>query len=259
MMLKQLGPSGIATDFQPIIARNKIAYWDPPGNANTQPGVFGYTAPTIVPTSFTARNVAVTSLFTRMRRLGLVTAASMGALASFRVAVAQITVGDGAGNGGFFKVIRFWVSDSGAVVTVARMFFGVSSTTTAPTNVEPDTLLNSIGVGKRTADTTLHIFYGGSAAQTPIDLGSNFPANTTNTDVYELALFAPSNSNNTVYYEVTRINTGNVATGPLTGTAGTALPSSSTLLTYSWNYRTNNTSSTIVGIDIMSDYVETDN
>lgn len=105
----------------------------------------------------------------------------------------------------------------------------------------------------------MHIYYGGSTAQAPIDLGANFPANTRNTDVYELVLFAPSNSNNTVSYEVTRLNTGDVATGTLTGTAGTALPSSSTLLSYQRLWRTNNATALAVGYDLMSDYIETDN
>jgi hypothetical protein len=169
-----------------------------------------------------------------------------------------VTVGDGSGNGGFYKICRFGISDA-AAVSGARMFCGVSSSTSAPTNVEPSTLTNSIGMGHGASDTTMHIYYGGSAAQTPIDLGSNFPSNTRSTDAYELALFAPSNSNNTVYYEVTRINTGNVATGTLTGTAGTALPASTTLLSYQRIWRANNATALAVAYDIMSDYIETDN
>ena len=180
-----------------------------------------------------------------------------GNLSGHYLTVAQVTVGDGT-NGGFYKICRFGTSDA-ATVAGARMFVGVSSTTSAPTNVEPSTLTNSIGVGHGASDTNLKIYYGGSAAQTPIDLGSNFPANTLSTDVYELALFAPASSNNTVYYEVNRINTGDVATGTLTGTAGTVLPSSSTLLAYQRAWRCNNATAKAVGLDIMSDYIETDN
>ena len=99
---------------------------------------------------------------------------------------------------------------------------------------------------------------GGSVAQTPISLGANFPANTLSTDAYELALFAPANQTG-IYYEVTRLNTGNVATGAIT-TDGAAitLPAPTALLTYSWNYRTNNATALSVGLDIMSDYIETD-
>lgn len=257
MMLKQMGPSGLHTSLQPFLARNKVGYWDPPGNATTVPGVLGFTAYTVVTTAV-ARTITIANFFTRMRRLGFPSTASAGASAGARVAFAQVTVGDGSGLGGFFKVIRWGISDA-VFKSACRTFIGLSSSTGAPSNVEPSTLTNSIGMGHGAADTTMHIYYGGSAAQTPIDLGSNFPANTTNTDVYELALFAPSSSNNIVYYEVTRINTGHVATGTLTGTAGTVLPDSNTLLTYSQNWRNNNANAAVVGFDIMSDYIETDN
>ncbi len=256
MMLKQVGPSGLTTGLQPFLGRNKVAYWDPQGNSATLPGVFGYTAPTTTGTA-TARNIATTSLFTRMRRLSYLSSATAGSLCYQYLTVAQVTVGDGSGNGGFYKVARFGISDA-ASVSGARMFCGVGSSISAPTNVEPSTLTNSIGMGHGASDTTMHIYYGGSSAQTPIDLGSNFPSNTRSTDMYELALFAPTNSNNTVYYEVTRLNTGNVATGTLTGTAGTALPASATLLSYMRIWRTNNATALAVAYDLASDYIETD-
>lgn len=248
-----IGPSGIASALQPFLARNKIGYWCPPGNATTVPGVLGYTAPTAVGTA-TVRNVTTGNLFTRMRRLGYVSAAGAGSLASVRVAVAQVTLGDGT-LGGFHKVIRFGTSDA-STVAGARMFMGVNSSTSAPTNVEPSTLTNSIGVGHGAADTNLKVFHGGSAAQTPIDLGANFPANTLSTDVYDLVIFAPLTGG--VQYEVTRLNTGHVATGTIPGTSGVAYPLPTTLLTYNWGYRTNNATALAVGLDIMSDYIETD-
>jgi hypothetical protein len=257
MMLKQIGPSGFPTPLQPLLARNRIGYWGPPGNNTTLPGVFGYTAPTTTGTA-TTRTVVTTNFYGRMRRLGYVSAAGAGSLAYQFVNVAQITVGDGSGNGGFFKVTRFGISDAAAVAN-SRMFVGVSSSTSAPTNVDPTTLTNCIGMGHGATDTNFSIYYGGSSAQTPISLGSNFPSNTRATDAYELALFAPTNSNNTVYYEVTRLNTGNVATGTLTGAAGTVLPSSTTLLSFHRIWRTNNTTGLAVGYDMMSDYIETDN
>ena len=257
MMLKQVGPSGLATALQPFLARNKVGYWNPPGGAATIPGVFGYTAPTVL--TVASRTITTTNLFGRMRRLGYASAASAGSLAYQYVNLAQVTVGDGAGNGGFYKVCRFGIADTTSAVAAARMFCGVSSSVATPTNVDPTTLTNSIGIGVGAGQTTMHVYYGGSAAQTPIDLGSNFPVNTVNLDVYELVLFAPPSSNNTVYYEVTRVNTGNVATGTLTGTAGTALPASTTLLSYHRLWRTNNTTAAVVAFDVMSDYIETDN
>jgi len=253
---RYIGPSGLDSFLQPLMARNKIGYWCPPGNSTVLPGVMGYTAPTTVGTT-TARNITTANQLARMRRIGFVSATTVGSLASTRVAVAQITLGNGSGLGGFMKVIRFATSDA-ATVSGARMFVGISATTTAPTNVEPSTLINSVGVGHGAADTNLKLYYGGSSAQTPIDLGANFPANTLSADVYELALYSSPNTAGTVSYEVTRLNTGDVATGDLTGTSGVQLPAPTTLMTYHWAYRTNNATALAVGLDIVSDYIETD-
>jgi hypothetical protein len=257
MMLAIIGPTGLSAGLQPFLARDKVGIWQPPGNATTVPGVMGYTAPTVVGTA-TARNVATTNFFARTRRLGFVSAATAGALAEARVAVAQITVGDGAGLGGFTKVVRFGCSDA-ATVAGARQFVGVSSSIAAATNVEPSTLTNSIGVGHGAGDTNLMVYWGGSAAQTPVNLGANFPANTLSVDAYELALFASPNLNNSVGYLVTRLNTGHTASGVLTGVAGTALPASTTLLSSMKCWRTNNATALAVGLDLISDYIETDN
>ena len=254
LLLKMVGPAGLDTALQPLIARNKIGMLAPAGNVTTVSIVGAYTAPTALGTA-TARTVTTANMFTRMRRLGYVSAATAGALTGARVPALQVTTG-GTVAGGFFKVIRFGISDA-AVVATARMFVGVTASLAAPTNVEPSTLVNCIGVGHRAADTNLHLFYGGTSAQPPINLGANFPTNTSNTDVYELALFAPPNVGD-VYYEVTRLNTGHVASGLLSSNGGVAIPSNTTLLTYLQSWRTNNTTAAAVAFDIMSDYIETD-
>ena len=249
-----VGPSGIDSSLQPLMAINKIGYWCPPGNATTVPGVLGITAPTITNFTATARNVATTNMFTRMRRLGYLTSTTAGTVGHWRVAVYQFTTGTGSGLGGFTYIIRFGISD-GSLVPDARMFMGMRASAT-PANAEPSTLTNCIGVGHGAADTNLKLFYGGSSAQTPIDLGVNFPSNTQSTDVYELALFAPASVSGRVYYQVTRLNTGHTAEGELNG-AATVLPQSTTLLA-PWGYRTNNGSAAAVALDIMSAYIETD-
>ena len=263
-MVAMMGPSGLDAALQPLLARNKVGLWMPPGNATTVPGVLGFTAFTATGFTATARNVATTRMFTRMRRLGYVTVATAGTVGIARVAVAQITMGAddptaGMPIGGFLKIIRFGISDA-ALIADARMFIGISNATGTQTNVEPSTLTNSIGVGHGAADTNLKLYWGGSAAQTPIDLGANFPVNTQNVDVYELALFAaPGAANNgAVGVQVTRLTTGDTFATSLAGTPGTQLPASNTLLSYSRNWRSNNASAIAAGIDIFGDYIETD-
>lgn len=257
-MIAQIGPSGLDTALQPLLARNKVGFWCPPGNATTVPGVFGFTAYNTTGT-VTTRSITTTNLFTRMCRLGFVSGAGAGSLCGARVIFAQITTGitfGSVGTGGFFKVIRFGSTDT---VSTARQFVGISSSTAGPSNVEPSTLTNVIGVGCGAANSNLFLYFGGSSAQTPINLGANFPANTASTDVYELALFCAPGVNNSVGWQVSRINTGDTVSGTLTaGTPGVQLPANTTLLTYAQSWRSNHTTAAAVGLDIFSDYIETD-
>lgn len=256
MMPKFIGPSGLDTSLQPMLARNKVGYWNPPGGANTVPGVFGFTAYTAVGTA-TARVNSALNLFLRMKRLGYVSTATAGALASIRVPVAQVTLGDGT-YGGFHKIIRFGISDAN-LVAGARTWMGVSSSTSAPTNVDLATLKNCFGMGHMDTDTNWKIYFGGNISQPPIDLGPDFPCNTTNVDVYELGIFCPPEDSK-LYWEVIRLNTGHVASGMIDGTvdASNTLPATNLMLSHSVGWRTNNTTALAVGLDIMSDYIETD-
>jgi hypothetical protein len=189
-----------------------------------------------------------------MRRIGYVSAASAGSLAGPRHQIPQLTTGTGSGLGGFFAVIRFGLS---GVVSDMRAFVGAWSVGAAPTDIEPSTMTNCIGVGRGASDTNLSLFYGGTAAQTPIPLGANFPANTANVDVYDLALFAPPDVAQTVHWQVTRLNTGDVASGTLTGGAA-VLPADNVLLTPLQAWVSNNATAAQVAIDFMSFYAETD-
>lgn len=253
-MMSQIGPSGIDYSYQPLMSRNKIGIWTPPGNATTVPGVFGMSAFTAVGTA-TARNVATTRFATRLRRLGFVSAATAGSLASIRLPAAQFTTGDGGipSAAGFFCSWRFIISDA-AAVSGARMFTGITSSTAAPTNVEPSTLTNIIGVGHGAADTNLKVYYGAGTAATPIDLTNAFPTNTLSTEVFEVNLFAPPQTSLTCYYDIIRLNTGDRASGILQSN----LPASTVLL--GWNcWRCNNATALAVGFDLCNFYIETDN
>ncbi len=258
MMPKWIGPSGLDSIVQPMVAMNKVAWWNPPGNATTAPGVLGMAAQTIVSnggTALTSRSVATTNLFTRMKRAGIVSTTTAGYIASMRNGTAQFTVGNGSGLGGFTYVARFGSTDA---ISAARAFVGFTSSTAVPTNVEPSTLTNAIGMCQLSTSNNWQICYGGSAAQTPIDLGANFPANTSSADMYELVLFAPTNVNNVVNYRVTRLGTAYQASGTLTAaTPGTQLPAATTLLASRF-WKTNNTAASVVGLDIASLYIETD-
>ena len=248
-MAAQIGPSGLDTTLQANLGGNKVAMWMPPGGSTTAPGVFGMAALAATGTA-TARTVATTNLLSRMTRLGYVSAATAGALAGAREAVAKFTTGAGPGLGGFFARYRFGVSDAATVVG-ARMFIGLDALTAAPTNIDPSTKVNCIGVGQIATSNNLHIIYGNATAKTPIDLGVSFPANT-NADAYELNLFAPPAGG--CYWQVRRLNTTFEATGFL---PSTEIPIATQLLCHQL-WRCNNATALAVGLDVCGIYIETD-
>lgn len=249
VMAAQIGPSGLDTTLQANLGGNKIALWMPPGGSTTVPGVFGMAALTATGTA-TARPVTATNLLTRMTRLGYVSAATAGALAGGREAVAKYTTGAGPGLGGFFARYRFGISDP-ATVAGARMFVGLDALTAAPTNIDPSTKVNCIGVGQIATSDNLHIIRGNATAKTPIDLGANFPANT-NVDAYELSLFAPPAGG--CYWQVRRLNTTFEATGFL---PSTEIPVATQLLCHQL-WRCNGATALAVGLDVCGIYIETD-
>jgi hypothetical protein len=252
-MLAQIGPAGLDTALQPYIARNRVGMWNPvPGGAAT-PVAFGLLSPSFVGTA-TTRNPATTNLTTSLRRLGIVSAAGAASVAAARAATSFLWRGNGANLGGFTVVYRFNISDASLVGT-ANMFVGIAASAAAPTDVAPSTLANIIGIGCDNGDTVMQVYAAGAAAQARASLGANFPVNTTNADVYELALFAPPNGSD-IKYQVTRLNTGDVASGTIS--AGAALPSNTTLLTLQM-WRSNGGTAAAVAIDMVQVYVETDN
>lgn len=251
-----VGGCGLNTAAQPLLAQNRVAFWNPPGGSTTNPGVFGFAGNTYTGT-LTTRNVTAGSVLQRMRRIGYVTAATAGSVAAWLMTLRAAMMGNGSGLGGFTVVARFGVSDA-ANVAGARMFIGLVESSAAFGNVEPSTILNCIGLAQLSTSTNLHIVYGGSAAQTPIDLGVNFPANTLSADAYEIALFSAPNIPNSVGYRVSRLNTAHVAEGTLTAaTPGVQLPSSTAMLTQNF-FRSNNATALAVGLDVCSVYMETD-
>ena len=256
-----VGPSGMDVATQPALWRQKVARWNPPGSATTVPGVDGMNAPTSVGT-VTARAVASTNLFTRTKRLGYVSASNAGSRCGHYSTVGQFTTGDGNGLGGFFYSCRFGFSDTNTI-TGTRAFVGMTATTTAPSNVDPATLLNSMGVAQLSSSTSqLYFVYGGTSAQTAIPLGTNFPpmvaSGATQGIAYDLTIFCPPNSNGVINYRLERIGTSYIAEGTITPSVyGTHTPNNTILLGHrAW--RTNNYTSGIVAIDILGVYIETD-
>jgi len=243
-MLGALNGSG-ATKFaaQPFLGHEHAAQWI--ASLNNAITTVGMINPTTVGTA-TGRALASTNIFTASRRLGLVSAAGAGSTASIRCATAFLLRQQG-----FMFVMRFGLSDAGSTTT-GRTFAGVSATTAALGDADPSGLVNLIGIGTDANDTVLQLYAAGAAAQARVSLGANFPANTINTDAYEIALNCGPGGD--VTYLVTRINTGQTASGTLTGVQ---LPAATTFLTPQL-LRSNGVTAIAVGVDLFQMYAGTD-
>jgi hypothetical protein len=252
--------------FQPSLFRNKISIWEASG-VSTPPAssagfILGFQAPTTVGTA-TLRTFASTNLLTRTGKLGYVSAATAGSLTSWRMPAASITTADGAGLGGFFTTMRIAITDAAAVAG-ARSFFGLSSSIAAATNVEPNTLVNSIGIAQLSTDSTqLYLVYGGTTAQSPIALGTNFPpmagVGVNSGTFYDISINTIGQGAGVIAWRVERLGTTFVAEGVLTPvTVGVTTPDPSVFLTQQI-WRTNNATALAVAFDISLVYAEVEN
>jgi hypothetical protein len=126
-------------------------------------------------------------------------------------------------NGGGFHVnLQFLF---GATSANASFFVGLFNSA-APGNVNASTLLNQVGFQVDPAETTLRIGSNdGTGAATRVDLGANFPINTT--VFYECHLFASANSSS-IQYAIHRLDDLTIL--PAIGSITTDLPTGSQLL-----------------------------
>lgn len=250
---------GEAQMLQSSIGIKSIMTWIPTGDSTAPFTALGLLIGTATPSAgaLTARPSTTTNLCTMTRRLGYVSAATAGSVTGQRTNLpasnGPIWRGNASGQGGFFVVMRFMISDA-VIVSTGRTFVGIQNSGAAPTDQDPAAETNVFAVGNGSADTTLHMYMSGAAAQTATDLGANFPANTTNTDCYDLYLYAPPNGSS-ISWQVVRLNTGDTASG--TQSTAANLPTNTTQLQPQF-WRSNSTTAAAVGIDVMVVHLETD-
>lgn len=229
-----------------------MSRWTPAGNgtAVTADGALGLS----VTGTATAANVATTNIHTALRRIDyLVTTAAANAIASFRLTANQFWRGNAAGMGGFHFLCQYGPA-TGVATSTSRAFVGLSALTTAPTDVEPSTLLTMIGMGWDAADTNIQLMRNdGTGTATKIDLGANFPVPTADrTKAYELQLYCEPNGSS-IAWEVTGLGTNDVASGSVS----TDIPASTDLLSPRGWLSVGGTSS-VIGIALMNMWIETE-
>ena len=167
----------------------------------------------------TSRSWSDTNSVTRGQRVGVITSTT-GNLAQIRQTQVYLSR-----NGGFDTTTCFNMAEN-AGDTAIRFFIGHATNTGVFTNVEPNTLLNVVGICRLSTSNNLHVIHNdNSGTATTIDLGSNFPANTDSLDKYCLIIKTVSTG---VYIQIDRIGTASSYSTTLT----TDIPSGSTGLNF---------------------------
>lgn len=241
-----MGPSGLDSTLQPHLARNGWSMWTPAFNA-TAISAIGNAALTATGTA-TAAAYAVTSLHTRSRRVDyLVTTAATTAVAGYRLSTATFRMLEG-----FHHVARVCPA-TGATVGTRRFFCGMANATAAPTDVQPSSLLNILGVGYDAADTNWQVFTNdGAGTATKIDTGITRPSSDRQS-IYSVSIFVPPGGTSAT---IQLIDEGTGQTFETTAT--TDIPSTTTTMAPRAYASVGGTSS-VVGLSLFSLYIETDN
>jgi hypothetical protein len=111
--------------------------------------------------------------------------------------------------------VMFGTSDP-ATVAGARSFVGYTNNFSNPSNVEPTSFVNSVGIARLSTSNNWNVIHNDNVGVcTAIDLGVNFPSNTLDTDLIYFKLIF--NLDGTISYVVTNKST-NITTSGLIST-----------------------------------------
>jgi hypothetical protein len=232
------------------VARFKRVAWaNPMGSSTTlaQAGLMLIATGTAVSTTVTTLNA-----HQMMRRLYYAaTVAAVNAVAGTRGLSGQWFRGaQGSKFGGFNFLCRFGPSTGAAANATRRGFCGLR-TANLPSDTDPSTVQNILGVGCDAADTTYHIMHKDNlGAVTKVDTGISKSA-ADFTEVYELEMSCIPGGD--VTFKFTNLTTDEV----FTHTASTNLPAATALLNPQLWYSVGGTSS-VIGASLMHLSIETD-
>lgn len=202
-----------------------LVYFIATGNATTTITVLASSALTILG-SLTGVALAATLIGSMRKVEALILAAASNAIAGWRTPAALWWRGNVANAGGFnFNCV--WFTATGMTNATHRCFVGMQAGVAAPTDVEPSTLVNMVGMGWDAADVNVQILHNdATGTATKVDLGSNFPVPSVDrSNVYDLRLIADPNGTG-ISYTVLNIVTGIASSGVLS----TNLPVNNTFL-----------------------------
>lgn len=252
-------PSGVDTPLQDALMFNRVIKFQASNNTLAPTGSNGNL--TIIGTG-AAVVFSSGSAKTAIQRLTVTSAATAGALAGYHVNNTQWSPmfrGGVNGEGGFRFHIKFSLQ---TLVANNRGYFGIVDTTAAPTNVDPTTNATpgKIGLAFNANTGNLRLVHNVSGtAPTVIDLGANFPINTTDLIDLTLACRPFSTTAGAIGYRVRRFTTSSATpAAEVTGTISTNIPASTSLL-HPVMWMTNNATAAAVAFQLSSFTTESDN
>lgn len=255
--LKSKRPSGVDSPIQDAIAFNRIQKFHASGTTLVAIG-----AAALTPSgTASASGIASSSAKNNINRVNWASATANNSIAgayAAAVSTAPMFRGGVAGEGGFRVVIRFCLN---ALVAGNRGFIGVRDVVTAPTNIDPTTSTTPGVVGLAFALNTgnwklVNNITG--TAPTVLDLGANFPIDTTS--LLELVLFCRpyTTTAGNIGYRVRRYTTSSADPAfETTGTLSTNIPAATTVLSPAL-WMTNNVTATAAQIQAAYITVESD-
>ena len=172
----------------------------------------------------TAAALASTSRYTSIRRVDmLVTTAAATAVAGIRTSAVSLLRGTASGGGFQARIVAG--PATGTTVATDRYFQGFRNVTSAPTDVNPSTLVNMVGIGWDSADTEVQIMCNdASGTATKVSTGWAIPtADRAALYAFDLECVAGGAS---FSYSVKDVLTGTT----LTGTLSTDIPAATVAL-----------------------------
>ncbi|WP_138481577.1 hypothetical protein [Dyadobacter bucti] len=188
-------------DINEIQNFKRVAGWEAQGNGST---VNSAGLAVTAEGTATARSVATTNFYTGMRRLNYVGATTANAPAGIRGNNAQFQVARGFS---FRAVFGIRAYNAGH-----RYYVGMGED--ADNTVDPSALVNRLNMYADPGDVTWKIRGANASQGTAIDLGANFPVNTSETDFYDVTFNCEPGAT-TATYLVRRLNTGDTASGTI--------------------------------------------
>jgi hypothetical protein len=234
------------------LAFGTTAWWAATGNSTAATAI----GVSVIGTgTATEADVALTNVHTATKRLEYaVTTADTGAVAGLRQDTAQYALGDPTKSyGGFTFMATFGLSRGKDAGTSRRMFAGMTSTTAAPTDTDPSSLIaDAIGVGADSSDSNWQIMHrSGTDTMTKIDTG--FSKNDDDaTQMYTLRVLAPLRGGQDVVVRFTRLSDGKFFEQEIT----TGLPALTQLLAWQIYTSVGGTSS-VIGVAVSNVYIKT--